>query len=104
MKFVIDKLGFEEFTRRWEEAYQTLQRSGTSTNSLTLLAHQDCGPAHYANQDRKWVDHRMGAQMARATEIPPGMGHRSRLSITIRLRAGAEPTPLLNDNRGMLPP
>ena len=44
MKFVIDKLGFEEFIKRWEEAYQTLRKSETATPSLTLLSHSDEPP------------------------------------------------------------
>ena len=44
MKFVIDKLGFEEFIKRWEEAYQTLRKSETATPSLTLLSHSDDPP------------------------------------------------------------
>ena len=44
MKFVIDKLGFEEFTKRWAEAYQTLHKSKTDNPTLTLLSHQDEAP------------------------------------------------------------
>jgi len=42
MKFVLDKLGIEEFKKRWEEAYHTLQEAGPTRPSLTLLpAHDD---------------------------------------------------------------
>ena len=44
MKFVIDKLGFEEFTKRWKEAYQTLQKSEKAAPSLTLLSYPDDAP------------------------------------------------------------
>jgi sulfite reductase (ferredoxin) len=44
MKFVIDKLGFEEFTKRWEEAYRTLHKSDTEKTTLDLLSHQDEAP------------------------------------------------------------
>ena len=44
MKFVIDKLGFEEFTRQWQEAYDTLQKSGATTTALNLLSYQDEAP------------------------------------------------------------
>ena len=44
MKFVIDKLGFEEFIKRWKEAYQTLHRSDTENTTLALLTHQDEAP------------------------------------------------------------
>jgi sulfite reductase (ferredoxin) len=40
MKFVIDKLGFDEFKRRWQDAYE----AGTgmrSADDLTLLEHHD---------------------------------------------------------------
>jgi sulfite reductase (ferredoxin) len=41
MKFVIDKLGFEEFKRRWEAAYLAMGHSLPESGSLTLLQHQD---------------------------------------------------------------
>ncbi|MCP9451862.1 MAG: sulfurtransferase TusA family protein [Nitrospira sp.] len=41
MKFVIDKLGFDEFKRRWEEAYVALGYSRPSTQPLRLLEHHD---------------------------------------------------------------
>ncbi len=44
MKFVIDKLGFEEFTRRWEEAYQSMEKSQSSLQPIKLLVHQDPAP------------------------------------------------------------
>ncbi len=45
MKFVIEKLGFEEFKRRWEAAYVAMGRSLPTNGGLTLLAHQDEPPA-----------------------------------------------------------
>ena len=44
MKFVIDKLGFEEFTRRWEEVYQSKEKSQSSLQPIKLLVHQDPVP------------------------------------------------------------
>jgi sulfite reductase (ferredoxin) len=41
MKFVIDKLGFEEFKRRWEAAYVAMGHVLPKNGSLTLLQHQD---------------------------------------------------------------
>ena len=41
MKFVIDKLGFEEFKRRWEAAYVAMGHALPKKGSLTLLQHQD---------------------------------------------------------------
>lgn len=41
MKFVIDKLGFEEFTRRWEQAYRDLGAHSPTRESLTLLPFAD---------------------------------------------------------------
>ncbi len=44
MKFVIDKLGFEEFTRRWEEVYQSREKSQSSLQPIKFLVHQDPAP------------------------------------------------------------
>jgi sulfite reductase (ferredoxin) len=41
MKFVIDKLGFEEFKRRWEAAYVAMGHTLPKKESVTLLQHQD---------------------------------------------------------------
>jgi sulfite reductase (ferredoxin) len=41
MKFVIDKLGFEEFKRRWEAAYAAMGHTLPKNGPLTLLPHQD---------------------------------------------------------------
>ena len=41
MKFVIDKLGFEEFKRRWEAAYLAMGHALPKNGPLTLLPHQD---------------------------------------------------------------
>ncbi len=41
MKFVIEKLGFEEFKRRWEAAYTTMGHDLPTQGSVTLLQHQD---------------------------------------------------------------
>jgi len=41
MKFVIEKLGFEEFKRRWEAAYTSMGHSLPQPQSLKLLPHQD---------------------------------------------------------------
>ncbi len=41
MKFVIEKLGFEEFKRRWEAAYQSMGYSKPSHDPIKLLSHAD---------------------------------------------------------------
>ncbi len=41
MKFVIDKLGFEEFTKRWEEMYRSMQKTASSPSSLNVLPYPD---------------------------------------------------------------
>lgn len=41
MKFVIDKLGFEEFKRRWEEAYTAMGYNRPVHEPIKLLSHQD---------------------------------------------------------------
>ena len=44
MKFVIEKLGFEEFKRRWEQAYSALGYTVPSTEPIRLLQHHDEPP------------------------------------------------------------
>jgi sulfite reductase (ferredoxin) len=44
LKFVIDKLGFEEFKRRWEAAYVSMGHSLPKNEPIRLLAHQDEPP------------------------------------------------------------
>ena len=41
MKFVIEKLGFAEFKRRWEEAYTSMGYARPNNGPLKLLQHQD---------------------------------------------------------------
>ncbi|MER3422681.1 MAG: nitrite reductase, partial [Nitrospiraceae bacterium] len=41
MKFVIDKLGFEEFKRRWEEAYMSMGHARPDHGPINLLQHHD---------------------------------------------------------------
>jgi len=41
MKFVIEKLGFEEFKRRWEAAYTSMGHSVPQPQPLRLLEHPD---------------------------------------------------------------
>lgn len=41
MKFVIEKLGFEEFKRRWEEAYVAMGHDRPSHEPITLLSYPD---------------------------------------------------------------
>lgn len=41
MKFVIEKLGFEEFKRRWEEAYVSMGHARPDREPIKLLYHQD---------------------------------------------------------------
>ncbi|ALA56772.1 sulfurtransferase TusA family protein [Nitrospira moscoviensis] len=44
MKFVIEKLGFEEFKRRWEAAYTAMGFALPNHKPLTLLQHRDAPP------------------------------------------------------------
>ncbi|MEW6542820.1 MAG: sulfurtransferase TusA family protein [Nitrospirota bacterium] len=44
MKFVIEKLGFEEFKRRWEEAYVAMGHARPDRSPIRLLQHQDEPP------------------------------------------------------------
>lgn len=44
MKFVIEKLGFEEFKRRWEAAYTEMGYALPKNGTLTLLQHVDEPP------------------------------------------------------------
>jgi sulfite reductase (ferredoxin) len=44
MKFVIEKLGFEEFKRRWEAAYTEMGYTLPMNGTLTLLQHVDEPP------------------------------------------------------------
>ncbi len=44
MKFVIDKLGFDAFRRRWEDAYTELFGAGPPRPPLSLLPHADPPP------------------------------------------------------------
>ena len=41
MKFVIEKLGFAEFKRRWEEAYVAMGHARPTSQTITLLEHND---------------------------------------------------------------
>ncbi len=41
MKFVIEKLGFDEFKRRWEEAYAAMGYARPDLGPIKLLTHQD---------------------------------------------------------------
>lgn len=41
MKFVIEKLGFSEFRRRWEETYVSMGYARPNNEPLKLLQHQD---------------------------------------------------------------
>ena len=44
MKFVIEKLGFEEFRYRWEEAYKSMFGKVPLHQPIKLLAHADAAP------------------------------------------------------------
>lgn len=44
MKFVIEKLGFDEFKRRWSEAYVSLGHARPDHAPIKLLTHQDDAP------------------------------------------------------------
>ncbi len=44
MKFVIEKLGFEEFARRWQDAYRAIGQARPDRGALNVLTHQDEPP------------------------------------------------------------
>jgi sulfite reductase (ferredoxin) len=44
MKFVIEKLGFDEFKRRWDEAYASMGYARPDHAPIRLLTHQDDAP------------------------------------------------------------
>ncbi len=44
MKFVIDKLGFDEFKRQWQEAYDMLLKSGATKPTFNVLPYHDEAP------------------------------------------------------------
>lgn len=44
MKFVVEKLGFEEFKRRWEDALAAMGHARPSNGPLTVLTHDDPPP------------------------------------------------------------
>ncbi len=44
MKFVLDKLGFDEFSRRWKEAYEAMLQSGTTKLGLIPSPYPDDPP------------------------------------------------------------
>lgn len=44
MKFVVEKLGFEEFRRRWEEAYVSMGHARPTNGPLNILTHRDEAP------------------------------------------------------------
>jgi sulfite reductase (ferredoxin) len=44
MKFVLDKLGFEEFSKRWKESYDSLIQSGATKLGLTPGVYPDDPP------------------------------------------------------------
>lgn len=45
MKFVIDKLGFDEFKRRWEAAYVSMGHALPNNGAIALLPYEDAPPA-----------------------------------------------------------
>lgn len=44
MKFVIDKLGFDEFKKRWSATYEAMLQSGATKLGMTLSAYPDAPP------------------------------------------------------------
>lgn len=44
LKFVLDKLGFDEFKRRWTEIYQATKQSSDPPSPLKVLTHHDDPP------------------------------------------------------------
>jgi sulfite reductase (ferredoxin) len=60
MKFVIDKLGFDEFKRRWEAAYAAMGHVLPQHEPIRLLQHQDEPPALIMPTRRNGVLHGNG--------------------------------------------
>jgi sulfite reductase (ferredoxin) len=44
MKFVVEKLGFDEFKRRWEDAYRAMGYAVPTHDPIKLLTHDDAPP------------------------------------------------------------
>ena len=44
MKFVIDKLGFEEFERRWKATYEAMLQSGATKQGMEVSVYPDAAP------------------------------------------------------------
>jgi len=44
MKFVIDKLGFEEFKKRWETTYESMLQSGATKRGMEVSVYPDAPP------------------------------------------------------------
>jgi sulfite reductase (ferredoxin) len=80
MKFVIEKLGFEEFKRRWEEAYVALGHSRPVHEPIKLLHYQD-DPAPLimptSNGSRNGLLHGNGTHHGSAEESPYDMWRRT---------------------------
>ena len=55
MKFVIEKLGFEEFKRRWEEAYVSMGHARPTHEPIKLLSYPD-EPSSPYHADVEWVE------------------------------------------------
>ncbi|MDT7042661.1 sulfurtransferase TusA family protein [Candidatus Nitronereus thalassa] len=75
MKFVIEKLGFEEFRHRWEEAYETLFGKSPTHPPIKLLQHPDPAPLIMPTKNGS-NGHGSNGQHA-ATETPYAMWRRT---------------------------
>ena len=60
MKFVIEKLGFEEFKRRWEEAYVSMGHARPTHEPIKLLSYPD-EPIPLNHADVEWIEAGSGA-------------------------------------------
>lgn len=79
MKFIIDKLGFPEFKRRWEEAYAALG-GNIKDHPTTLLDHQDAPPLVMPTGNRQ------------GRPVVPGLDDRNQADIpALGNGAGSEP-------------
>lgn len=70
MKFVIEKLGFDEFKRRWEAAYESMGYARPSHEPIALLTHAD-EPTPLIMPMRNGSD----PSLSNGNKSGPGIGH-----------------------------
>jgi len=77
MKFVIEKLGFDEFRNRWEEAYEALFGKTPTHQPIKLLSHSDPAPLIMPTKNGSNGNGNHGHRVA--TETPYAMWRRTNI-------------------------